>query len=83
MCGATMRGMVGNKHWSESEIQQLQQHYEAIGNARLTELLSDRTEKAIRQQAHRLGVKKCTERLVQMGHENIKGAFKQPPDIEG
>lgn len=58
--------------WTETEKQLLRDHYAAIQNARLREILPTRTERAIADMAKRIGYKKCHERLREMGAENIR-----------
>ena len=57
--------------WNEREDAHLAEHYRAISARRLSELLPGRTEKAIRRHAEELNLKKCHERLREMGRENI------------
>ena len=74
--------MPAKSHWSDSERNALQAHYPAISSKKLSELLQDRSARAISHQAAKLGVKKCQERLREMGRENNrwapKGPFKTP-----
>lgn len=77
--------MVGKHHWTKGERDALKQHYSAIPTSRLPALLQDRTSAAIRDQAHRMQLKKCEERIREMGRENVLkrwGPLKQPPEIQ-
>lgn len=71
--------------WQDNEKAHLQAHYPAISAQRLTEILPDRTARAIRNQAYRMGIAKCHERLQEIGRERVnkrwaaaKGVFKAP-----
>ena len=66
--------------WTESEKEQLKAHYHAISAERMSELL-DRSPAAIKEMAWRMDLKKCQERLAEVGRENIKGRW-DPPSIQ-
>lgn len=76
--------MATKKRWSGDEKQQLAQFYSSVNCSRLPELLEGRSVRAIRDQAHAMGLKKSQERLREMGQENVgrRWAFKKPPQIE-
>ena len=77
--------MPGNKHWSEEEKGHIRSHYQGISNRDLRILLPTRTEQAIREQAMRMGERKCHDRLREMGRENVQRRYAMnptPPDIE-
>jgi hypothetical protein len=57
--------------WSEAEQESLARYYPSISAARLRELISDRTAKAIERQAERIGIQKCHERRREAGAENV------------
>jgi len=68
--------------WTEEEKANLTAHYPAISAKRLTELIHDRTAKAIKHQAGRMGIAKCHERRREAGRENVdvrwSSVFKKP-----
>lgn len=70
------------ERWTDAERQALSEHYHAVSNRDLTRLLSTRTEKAIERQALRLNVKKCHERLREMGRENIAPRWAKRPPVQ-
>ena len=59
--------MVWNRPWTETERAHIEAHYSAVKSQRLEELISGRTEHAIRNKASRMGVKKSPERLRELG----------------
>lgn len=69
------------KPWSAQEREHLKAFYPAISAQKLTELITDRSAQAIKQQAHRMDVRKCHERLREMGAENIQKRW-HPPEIQ-
>jgi hypothetical protein len=74
--------MSSARRWSETERAHLAAFYPAISAQKLTEILPDRTPKAIKAQAIHLGIGKCHERLREMGRTNVRkrwdgrGAFR-------
>jgi hypothetical protein len=76
------------RHWTEQEKRYVAQHYPAIGAKKLTELVSNRTEKAIFRMAQHIGVKKSHDRLREVGRENVgrrkdrqSPPFAEPPEV--
>lgn len=66
------RGAMGKtQRWNDGEKAHLAAHYPAISAHRLTELIPDRSAVAIRNQASRMGIPKCHERLREQGQENV------------
>lgn len=59
------------QRWSETEKQHVREHYEAIGARKLRELLPTRSEVSIMDMASRMGLRKCHDRLREMGRENV------------
>lgn len=57
--------------WTPKERAGLAAFYPAIAAKRMQELLPGRTEKAIRQAAFDLGIKKCEARRREQGTENV------------
>jgi hypothetical protein len=77
--------MVGNKHWNEEEKQALKQFYKAVPNGKLRELLATRSEIAIRNQAHQMGLHKSPQRISEMGRDNVEkrwAPLRPPPEIQ-
>lgn len=75
--------MVRRQSWKPSEHQALAAWYPVISAKKLQQLLPERTPKAIRQEAFDLGLKKCHERLRELGRENVrkrwdKAVFRTP-----
>lgn len=66
--------------WTETDKNHLQAHYGAIGADRMAELLG-RTPAAIKEMAWRMDLKKCPERLREMGRENVNRRWN-PPEIQ-
>ncbi len=64
--------------WSAAEKAFLREHYPWIANERLAEH-SGRSVRSLTSAATRLGVKKCHERLGEMGRENQAG--RRPPEL--
>jgi hypothetical protein len=62
--------MAGNKHWTKSELATLKEHYRFINGHKLTEAYEGRTYSSIRSMARRMGLKKCHDRMREMGREN-------------
>src|SRR5688572_11631742 len=58
--------------WTDNEKRLLSQHYHAIGARDLTKLLAGRNESAIFHMAQKIGVKKCHDRLRELGAENVR-----------
>lgn len=63
--------MARGQNWTETERGHLEAHYRAISARDLRALIPNRTEQAIRNQAGRMDLKKCHERLRDMGRENV------------
>lgn len=72
--------------WTPEEVSHIKQFYPFISGAELANLFDGRhTERSLRDKAWRLGIKKCHDRLRQMGCENVGRrwarvrAQQQPP----
>lgn len=77
--------MVGRRPWNADERRSLSEHFSAIDSSRLQHLIEDRSVKAIRDQARRMGLTKCHERLRELGRENVEkrwGPLRKPPSIQ-
>lgn len=74
--------MTSKPRWSQSEQQALAAHYPAISAKQLQEILPDRTAKAIITQASKLGVRKCHERLREMGAVNVSMRRDRQPPVQ-
>lgn len=59
------------RRWTSEEKSALFQHYPYISTKKLTELFDGRSEMALFKAAHQFGVKKCHDRLIEQGRENI------------
>lgn len=75
------------QRWKDEEKAHLLAHYPAISAHRLTEIIPDRSAVAIRNQASRMGIPKCHERLREQGQENVgkrweKRIFRTPDSPE-
>lgn len=78
---------MNKSRWTERDRELLKAHYPGIGNKRLSELFEGRTDASIRMAASRMDLKKCPDRLREMGRENINRrwsdpALKTPPEIQ-
>lgn len=73
-----MRSMRTSKRWTDAERQKVRDHYSYIGTRELAKALPGRSPRSIMSAANRLGVKKCQDRLREMGRENVATRYEEP-----
>lgn len=59
-----------NRHWTEKEVQHLQEHFAYIPAAEIARLYPDRSARSVNCMAQRLGLRKGAARLSEMGMQN-------------
>lgn len=67
----TLTAMGKLPRWTDLEVQHLRDHYPGIDTERLRELLPNRSRMSIRSKACYMGIKKCPEKVAEIGRVNV------------
>lgn len=68
--------MANGPYWTEQEKYHLRQFYPAISAEKLRALIPNRSAREIIKKAQKMGVRKCLDRLKEMGAENISKRYE-------
>lgn len=70
------RIMANGPYWTDQEKSHLQAHYPYISAERMRQLIPNRSAREIIKKAQKMGVRKCLDRLKEMGAENISKRYE-------
>ena len=68
--------MANGPYWTDQEKSHLATHYPYVSAERLRQLIPNRSAREIIKKAQKMGVRKCLDRLKEMGAENISKRYE-------